>query len=173
VRFINSIFLFVALLLTGCGSLDLFGMGKQAPSVSQPVSQPASPPVSYPAPNGPVTPPPSANPAATSPDFTSYRKVAASKIMQTNPNMTFGGAMPERLLSIPVLDINLNADGSVASIDVLRTPHFAPESIGMAKEAIMRAAPFGSVAHLPRPWQFSETFLFNDNLKFQLHSLQP
>jgi hypothetical protein len=37
----------------------------------------------------------------------------------------------------------------------------------MAKEALHRAAPFGSVSHLPRPWRFNETFLFNDQRQFK------
>jgi hypothetical protein len=37
--------------------------------------------------------------------------------------------------------------------------------------AIRQAAPFGPVSHLPQPWQFNETFLYNDDLKFQIRSL--
>jgi hypothetical protein len=107
------------------------------------------------------------------PDFLTYRIAAAKKIMQANREHTFAGDLPEQLASIPVLEISLHSDGSVRSIEVLRKPHFFPESIELAKAAVRRAAPFGSVAHLPKPWVFNETFLYNDALTFQLHSLQP
>jgi len=31
----------------------------------------------------------------------------------------------------------------------------------------MRAAPFGDVSALPKPWKFTETFLFNKERKFK------
>jgi len=37
----------------------------------------------------------------------------------------------------------------------------------MAIKAVKRAAPFGDVSHLPKPWRFNETFLFNDQYKFK------
>lgn len=120
-----------------------------------------------------VIAPPSGNANANAPDFVSYRIAAAKRIMAANSNATYAGRVPDPLASIPVLEISLNSDGSVRAIDVLRTPHFYPETIELAKAAIRRAAPFGSVAHLPKPWTFNETFLFNDDLKFQLHALQP
>ena len=33
--------------------------------------------------------------------------------------------------------------------------------------AIRRAAPFGDVSKLPKPWKFNETFLFNADRKFK------
>jgi hypothetical protein len=36
---------------------------------------------------------------------------------------------------------------------------------------VRRAAPFGDVSHLPRPWKFTETFLFNDDRHFKPRSL--
>ena len=38
-------------------------------------------------------------------------------------------------------------------------------------DAVRRAAPFGDVSRLPRPWKFSETFLFNDERKFKPRTL--
>jgi hypothetical protein len=165
---------FLAVLtLTGCANLDLnaisdmIGLSKRTyASKPEPTTSGSSAPIV-------IAPPTGSNPNANAPDFVSYRIAAAKKIMQANSGNTFFGAVPEPLASIPVLEISLNADGSVRAIDVLRTPHFYPETIEMARAAVRRAAPFGSVAHLPRPWTFNETFLYNDELKFQLHALQP
>jgi len=41
----------------------------------------------------------------------------------------------------------------------------------MAMCAVRHVGSFGPVGHLPQPWQFSETFLYNDDLKFQLRTL--
>ncbi len=92
-------------------------------------------------------------------------------IAAANPQATFAGPLPEPLASIPVLQVQLNADGSIRNIEVLRVPKFEPQTVEMAKVAIARAAPFGPVGNLPRPWQFNETFLYNDALKFQLRTL--
>ena len=37
--------------------------------------------------------------------------------------------------------------------------------------AVHRAAPFGDVSNLPRPWRFSEVFLFRDDKRFKPRSL--
>jgi hypothetical protein len=101
-----------------------------------------------------------------------YRMRAAQRITAMNAAITYSGPAPEPLASIPVLQIQLRADGSVANIEVLRVPKFEPKTVEMAKAAVMRAAPFGPVGNLPRPWQFNETFLYNDELKFKLRTLE-
>lgn len=100
-----------------------------------------------------------------------FKLRAAQRIMQTSPGETYTGAVPDQLRSIPVLQIQLNRDGSVRNVSVLRKPKFSPETQEMAIRAIRRAGPFESVAHLPQPWQFNETFLYNEDLKFQLRTL--
>jgi len=37
----------------------------------------------------------------------------------------------------------------------------------LAKEAVRRAAPFGEVGRLPKPWKFRETFLYSDDRRFK------
>jgi len=100
-----------------------------------------------------------------------YKLRAARRILETSPGETFSGPLPDPLQSIPVLLVHLNRDGSVRRIEVLRTPRQSPETLEMAMRAIRRAAPFEPVGHLPRPWQFSETFLYNEDFKFQLRTL--
>ena len=43
----------------------------------------------------------------------------------------------------------------------------------IAIDAVRRAAPFGDVSRLPKPWKFTETFLFNDDRKFKPRTLDP
>ena len=75
------------------------------------------------------------------------------------------------LLAIPVLEIELNGDGSIRNISVIRQPGQARDTVQLAIDALRRAAPFGDVSRLPRPWKFIETFLFNDDRRFKPRTL--
>lgn len=100
-----------------------------------------------------------------------YRVNFSRRIVAANPNGTYTGLVPEPLLAIPVLEIDLNRDGSVRSLRVQRSPSQAEDTVQLAMDAVRRAAPFGDVSHLPQPWRISETFLFRDDRKFKPRSL--
>lgn len=100
-----------------------------------------------------------------------YRVQAAERIVEANPEGTYGGPVSEPLLAIPVLEIELNGDGSVRRIVVMRKPTQALDTVQLAIAAVQRAAPFGAVDHLPRPWRFTEVFLFDDQRRFKPRSL--
>ncbi len=99
------------------------------------------------------------------------RLQAAQRLIAANPNGTYLGVPPEPLLGIPVLEIELNGDGSVRKIVFLRHPQEAKDTSKLAEAAVHRAAPFGDVSRLPRPWRFTETFLFNHERKFKPRTL--
>ena len=92
---------------------------------------------------------------------------AARRLVAAHPDTSYMGLPPEPLLGIPVLEIELHADGSVRGIKVLREPREAKETIEMAIDAVRRAAPYGDVSRLPRPWRFVEVFLFDDEHRFK------
>ena len=99
------------------------------------------------------------------------RQQAAERMVAANPDITYVGKVPDQLLAIPVLEIELNGDGSIRKIEVLRPPRQAKETLQTAADAVRRAAPFGDVSKLPRPWKFVETFLFNEQNKFKPRTL--
>lgn len=99
------------------------------------------------------------------------RLQAARRLVAAHPDSTYMGKPPDVLLAIPVLEVELHADGSIRRIEVLRKPGQAPETLQMAIDAMRRAAPFGDVSRVPKPWKFSETFLFNDERKFKPRTL--
>ena len=137
----------------------------------------------------PAPPPGAAPPAAAAPapaavagrlpspgsvrSWNDVRLQAAKRMMAANPGITYEGAVPDPLLAIPVLEIELNSDGSVRNIDVMRVPRQAKDTVQIAIDAVRRAAPFGDVSRLPKPWKFTETFLFNDDRKFKPRTLDP
>lgn len=99
------------------------------------------------------------------------RRQAAHRMVAANPDGTYLGVVPDALLAIPVLEIQLNGDGSIRKIDVMRLPRQAKDTTQLAMNAVRRAAPFGDVSRLPKPWRFTETFLFNDDRKFKPRTL--
>ena len=142
-----------------------------------------TPPAPAPTPPSPTVAPKAVAPApgpavavrlpspATMRNWAEVRQQAAHRIVAANPTLTYAGAVPDPLLAIPVLEIELNADGSVRRIDVLRKPKQATDTVQIAIDAVHRAAPFGDVSRLPKPWRFTETFLFNDERRFKPRTL--
>ena len=95
----------------------------------------------------------------------------ARRLVDAHPDGTYQTRAPGRLMAIPVLEIELNADGSVRRIEVLRHPSTGHEATQLAIAAVRRAAPYGDVTRLPRPWKVVEAFLFNDELRFKPRTL--
>ena len=95
----------------------------------------------------------------------------ARRLVQSHPDTSYLSRAPERLLAIPVIEVELNADGSVRNLVVLRRPSTGNEATALALDAIRRAGPYGSVAKLPRPWKIVEAFLFDDELRFKPRTL--
>ena len=101
-------------------------------------------------------------------NWNEVRLQAAERMVASNPQGTYTGVVPETLLAVPVLEIELNGDGSVRRIEVLRSPR---DTIEIASAAVRRAAPYGNVSRLPKPWKFVETFLFDDDRRFKPRTL--
>jgi hypothetical protein len=100
------------------------------------------------------------------------RLQAARRLVSANAGETYLGRPPEVLLAIPVLEIELNGDGSVRRVVVIRKPSQAEDTTQLAVAAVHRAAPYGDVSRLPRPWKFVETFLFDDDRRFKPRTLE-
>ena len=161
----------VLLAVAGCTGSSERGPGE----VSKPVPPTAAP---KPAPLETVKPSPEvAREGAKLPppramrNWDEVRRQAAERLVAANPDITYTGKVPDQLLSISVLEVELNADGSVRRIEVLRPPRFAKETLQTAADAVRRAAPYGDVSRVPKPWKFVETFLFDEHRKFKPRTL--
>ena len=130
---------------------------------------PAPPPVARaPAPAPRVTPAPLPAPAPAPAPYTrpartadEYKRQMALRLIAANPGITYMKRAPDVLMGIPILEVEVNADGSVRHIGVIRTPQEARETVQIAIEATRRAAPFGDVSQVPKPWKFLQVFLFD------------
>jgi periplasmic protein TonB len=104
-----------------------------------------------------------------------YKMQVARQIVRMNPAFVFSGHIKPLLPAIVVLDIGIDKDGNMAHVKVHRSRSDHASVIAMA--AVRRSAPFPVPHNLVRdvrqPLVFSETFLFNDDYRFQIRSLAP
>ena len=126
---------------------------------------PAPAPVARaPAPTPRATPAPAPAPAPyTRPARTvdEYKRQMGLRLITANPSISYTKRAPDVLWGIPILEVEVNADGSVRHIGVIRTPPEAAETVQVAIDAVKRAAPFGDASQVPRPWKFLQVFLFD------------
>ena len=181
-------------LLLGCA-----GQPTAAPSAAPPTATPAPAPArptpmsARPAPAAAVTPPVAAEtpapttgssavdlgpkvslpPATAARNMDEFKKMAARRMVAASPKASYMGKPPPMLFGIPILEIELNADGSVRQIGVVRPPAnpVAAHTLEYAKEAVRRGAPYGDMSKLPKPWRWTEVFLFNEQNQFKPRSL--
>lgn len=150
------------ILARGCaGLVALTIVGCAAPPVSAPTPMPV--PATRPAPAAALP--------SNARNWDEYRVQAARRIVAANPQVSHVGTVEQPSLAIPVLEVELNADGSVRTISVMREPSQAKDTTRIAIDAVRRAGPFGDVSRLPKPWRFSEAFLFNGDRRFKPRSL--
>jgi hypothetical protein len=136
---------------------------------SAPAQQPAGKPLAAAPRASPVKPGLGAAPAAR--NWDDFKRQAAQRMVAASPGASYLGPVPDVLLAIPVIEIELNADGSVRTTKVIRTPTQATDTVQLAVDAVRRAAPYGDVSRLPRPWKFVEVFLFDDDRRFKPRTL--
>ena len=143
----------LSLALAGCAGGPPAPVATPAPA---PAAGASAPPAAARAPRYVKLPPP---PAAR--NWDELKLNAARRLVAAHPDTSYVGTPPE-----PLLEVELNADGSVRRIEVVREPREVKKTIQMAIDAVHRAAPYGDVSKLPRPWRFVEVFLFDDDLRF-------
>jgi protein TonB len=110
-------------------------------------------------------------PASTTLD--AYKAEVAQHVMRANPGQTFSGRLPPMLPAIVVVNITVGEDGEMQDVVVQRSRDPSASEVALAS---MRRT-----GKLPRPSHllganmgaltFSETFLFDDQYRFQLRSL--
>ena len=126
----------------------------------------AASPAPAPAPRAAPTPAPAPymRPART---VDEYKRQMGLRLVAANPSITYTRRAPDMLMGIPILEVEVNADGSVRHISVVRTPAEAGETVQVAIDAVRRAAPFGDASQVPRPWKFLQVFLFDYDGRFK------
>ncbi len=112
-------------------------------------------------------------PAPAARNLDEFKKIAARRMVAGSPRNSYMGTPPPMLFGIPILEVELNNDGTVRNISVVRPPAnpLAAGTTDIAMEAVRRGAPYGDVSKLPKPVKWTEVFLFNEKNQFKPRSL--
>lgn len=138
-------------------------------------SQPSAPPPALPP--APAAHAAAAEPSAVPHSFSwtvdGYKKDAAQRIYEANKSRLYDGAPPPILKSIIVLSIAIDADGQPRRVKVLRSNGYK-DLDKIALQSVERAAPLPHPSRMishGRGMEYTETWLFRDDGRFQLRSL--
>jgi periplasmic protein TonB len=118
--------------------------------------------------------PPAANyaPALT---VNQYHRYFAQHLTRVNQSRIYEGVPPNPLRAIVVLEVELSRDGEVIEVRPLRVPVHGQEQFKVARESVMRAAPYPkpsiTIALGKSKIAVTETWLFDNDGRFQLRSL--
>jgi protein TonB len=108
-----------------------------------------------------------------SPTLDAYKAEVAQHVMRANPGQTFSGRLPPMLPAIVVVNITVREDGELQDVVVQRSRD--PSASEVALSSMRRTGKLPRPTHLlgahMRALTFSETFLFDDQYRFQLRSL--
>jgi len=142
-----------------------------------PPPPPASPPAPAPVARAPAPPPPAAAPAAPTNRRVSvatsekaYRQDAARAIYEAYPDRIYKGKLPPLLYAIAVVETELDANGNVRDVRMLRAPTHAPEVTARVREMIRKVSPLPAPARLGTV-RYTDTWLVDKSGKFQLDTL--
>jgi protein TonB len=150
-------------LLFGCNVLPMFTPKPTVVATPQPTAN-ASPSTS------PVL---SALNESQASHLDAYKIDVAQHILSANAAHTFSGRLPPMLPAIVIVNISLDGNGNVAKAVVQRSRDHEASRVALA--SVLRAAPYPKPARLlhthSKLLEFSETFLFNADYRFQLRTL--
>ena len=166
-------------LLPGCGSSPIPPAG---PAVATPaVATPAvvTPAVVTSAPNPANTPAAVVAAGATAITGTrasgaatprAYRQDAASHVYGLNKDRIYKGRLPPMLYAIGVLQVDLDGQGRVRSLNWMRRPSHAPEVVREIERTVRAAAPYPAPARMGKV-VWTDTWLWHKSGRFQLDTL--
>lgn len=119
--------------------------------------------------------PPVAAPVIPPLTLEGYKKAVAERISGSSPDI-FAEPLPEMFKSIVVLDITIDREGRLTQVSVRRSNGYQALE-RKAVESVKHAAPFGAPGFTVRgrdgSVRYLETFLFRDDGRFRIRSLEP
>jgi len=107
---------------------------------------------------------------STADNARAYRMDAARHIYAAYPDKIYKGKLPPLVHAIVVLEMELDANGQLRRIDLIRVPTHAPEVTAAVTSMIQSASP------MPAPMRmggarFTEIWLVDKSGRFQLDAL--
>ena len=145
--------------LSGCQS---------APS-APPLPPPPAPQASGPAP-APAPTPITSTRTSSAATPRAYREDAAIHLYGLNRERIYKGKMPPLLYAVGVLEVDINEQGKVTSVNWLRAPRHAPEVMAEIERTVRAAGPFPAPARMGKV-TYTDTWLWHKSGQFQLDTL--
>jgi periplasmic protein TonB len=103
-------------------------------------------------------------------DPRAYRRDAAAHLYAQNKDRIYKGKMPPLLHAVAVLQVELDAQGNVRSLNWMRAPSHAPEVVAEIERTVRAASPFPAPARMGRV-VYTDTWLWHKSGRFQLDTL--
>lgn len=140
---------------------------------SSPPPPPAPPP--KPVVRAPAPPPPAVAPQAPrnvshATNEKAYRQDGARAIYAAYPDSIYKGKLPPLLHAIAVVETEIDSNGNVRDVRMIRAPSHAPDVTARVRELIRKASPLPAPARLGTV-KYTETWLVDKSGKFQLDTL--
>ncbi len=123
-----------------------------------------------------TSPEAAASPVSSFRTVDDYKLHAARNVLRDNVKHTFSGKLPPMLPAIVVLRITVAENGSISKVVVQRPPAKDDGETAIALASIRRTMlprPYNLARERGRTLSYSETFLFNADMRFQLRTLAP
>jgi len=134
-----------------------------APAPAPVARAPAAPPAAAPAPAN--------RRVSQASNEKAYRQDAARAIYAAYPDSIYKGKLPPLLYAIAVVETELDANGNVRDVRMLRAPSHAPEVTARVRDMIRKASPLPAPARLGNSVKYTDTWLMDKSGKFQLDTL--
>lgn len=99
-----------------------------------------------------------------------YRQDGARAIYAAYPESIYKGKLPALLYAVAVVETELDANGNVRDVRMVRAPSHAPEVTAKIRELIRRASPLPAPARLGAT-KYTDVWLFDKSGLFQLDTL--
>jgi protein TonB len=103
-------------------------------------------------------------------DPRAYRRDAAAHLYAHNKDRIYKGKMPPLLHAVAVLQVEIDGQGNVRSLNWMRAPSHAPEVVAEIERTVRAAAPFPAPARMGRV-VYTDTWLWHKSGRFQLDTL--
>lgn len=139
-------------------------------STPPPAKAPTPAPVArVPAPAAAPVPPANRN-ISQATNEKAYRHDGARAIYAAYPDSIYKGKLPPLLYAIAVVETELDANGNVRDVRMVRAPSHAPEVTAKIRELIRKASPLPAPARMGAT-KYTDVWLFDKSGKFQLDTL--
>ena len=153
--------------------LSMVALALVAGCSSPPPPPPAPPPkpvARAPAPTPPAAAPQPGRSVSHATNEKAYRQDGARAIYAAYPDSIYKGKLPPLLHAIAVVETEIDSNGNVRDVRMIRAPSHAPDVTARVRELIRKASPLPAPARLGTV-KYTETWLVDKSGKFQLDTL--